>query len=72
MIKWIEFCVGLDSCSLRVYTCAMRENYIDLIIVSWWWHSKRESGKERVWEKGKKGKEGGKWFEGKERLFAFV
>ena len=71
MIKWIECCAGLDSCSLRVYTCAMRENYVDLIIVSWWWHSKRESGKERV-GKGNEKRKGEKWFEGKECLFAFV
>ena len=45
------------------------KNDVDLVIESGWWYSRRESGKGRVWGKGKEGK---KWFEGKERLFAFV
>ena len=34
--------------------------------------AERESRERKELEKKKKGKEGGKWFEGKERLFAFV
>ena len=49
-------------------TCAMHDKGVDKLIESGWWHSRRESGKERVGKRERRGK----WFEGKERLFAFV
>ena len=61
----------LGLCSLRMCTCAVDNKRVDLVIESGWWHSRRESGRERVWKR-EEGKEGEKWFEGKERLFAFV
>ena len=55
-----------------MYTRGVCDEGVDLVIGSGWWDSRRESGKDRVGKREKKGKEGGKWFEGKEHLFAFV
>ena len=71
MMKWIEFCVGLICVHCR---CALmlRVGMVELLIERGWWDSRRVSGKEKDWEKRKKGKEGEKWFEEKEFLFVFV
>ena len=51
---------------------AMHDKCVERLIERGWWDGRRQSGKERVEKREKKGKEGEKWFEGKERLFAFV
>ena len=66
--KMIKCCVGLCLCSLRVYTCAMHENYVDVLVESGWYHSRRV----RKGKSNEKRKEGKKLFEGKEHLFAFL
>ena len=53
MIKGNGCCVGLELCSLWMCTCVVDEKDVESVIKSGWWHSRRKTGKERVW--GKKG-----------------
>ena len=56
-----------------MYTCAMHDKGVDLLIESGWWHSRREAGKERVWKEEKRREKKGKsGLREKEHLFAFV
>ena len=71
-MNWIWCCVALGLCSLWTYTCAVSNKRVDLVIESGCWHSRRESGKERVGEREKKGKERESGLREKECLFAFV
>ena len=54
MMKWIEFCVGLGLYSLWMCTCDLDEKDVERLIDSRCWRSRKESGKERVWEKRKR------------------
>ena len=55
-----------------MYTCPVHDNDVDQVIKWIVISAEERREKERVGEREKKGKEGEKWFEGKERLFAFV
>mgnify|MGYP004505923623 CR=1 FL=1 len=71
-IKEIGFRFGLVCVCCESAHMLWMKRGDGIVIESGWWHSRRESGKERAWRRERKGKEGEKWFEGKERLFAFV
>ena len=64
---WIECCVGFGSCSFWMIACVAGETKVERGLENGWRYGRRELGMERV---GKREKEG-KWFEGKECLFAF-
>ena len=65
MLVWVSAQCGCAH-ALR------KEKDVVRVIDSWWWHSRRESRKESVGKEKGKEKKVEKWFEGKERLFAFV